>query len=73
MIRQRAIAEQISQLMIDIGARLDSSVILVQSQCSAEEFAVYRRAVGTIMGEMLLEVMNPLYAQHPDLRPSELK
>jgi len=25
-----------------------------------------------VMGEMLLEVMNPLYREHPDLKPAGL-
>jgi hypothetical protein len=31
------------------------------------------KGVGKIMGEMLFEVMNPLYKKHPDLKPEELK
>jgi hypothetical protein len=33
---------------------------------------IYRRAVGKIMGEVLLEVLNPLYAKHPTLKPPGL-
>jgi hypothetical protein len=44
-----------------------------QEQCSPEEFKAYRLAVAKIMAEMLLEVMNPLYAQHPSIKPLELE
>jgi len=56
--------------MIEFSGRLDGSIATVREQCSPEEFAAYRRAVGRIMGEMLLEVLNPLYAEHPSLKPS---
>jgi hypothetical protein len=73
MINDRALAERISHLFLDVGKRLDESVALVQTACSASEFQLYRRAVAEIMGDMLLGVMNPLYAQHPDLKPKELR
>ena len=72
MIHDEDIAKEISQLMIEYGAKLDASVALVRQQCSAVEFEVYRRAVGTIMGDMLLNVMNPLYKEHRHLKPKEL-
>jgi hypothetical protein len=73
MINDRAVAERISQLFLDVGKRLDESVALVQASCSPSELQSYRRAVGEIMGAMLLGVMNPLYAQHPDLKPKDLR
>jgi hypothetical protein len=72
MIENVEVAKEISDLMLEYGARLDKSVALVSERGSAEELKAYRRAVGKIMGEMLLEVMNPLYARHPDLKPKEL-
>jgi hypothetical protein len=70
---KREIAETISKLMLDYGAKLDDSVRLVMESCPEEELRVYRLAVGRIMGEMLLEIMNPLYHEHPDLRPEGLE
>lgn len=66
-------AREISELMLEIGARLDHSIESIQGRCQAEEFASYRVAVGRIMGEILLGVLNPLYVLHPDLRPPELQ
>jgi hypothetical protein len=70
MIPDPKVAEQISALMLEISGRLDSSVALVNKTSTAEEAAVYRRAVGKILGEILLEVLNPLYAKHPSLKPA---
>ncbi len=72
MIQNKEVAREISSLMLDIGARLDQSVARVQQQCSAEEFEHYNKVVATIMAEMLLEVMHPLYTEHPEIKPKEL-
>jgi hypothetical protein len=72
VIKNQLIARQVSDLMIEFSARLDGSILTVQEQCSPEEFKVYRLAVAKVLGEVLLEVLNPLYAEHPDLKPSRL-
>ena len=73
MLKDSLIAQQVSDLMIEFGGRLNESIIAVQEQCSPEEFKAYRLAVAKIMAAMLLEVMNPLYAQHPSIKPPELE
>ncbi len=73
MIRDPKIAQQISNLMLEFQSRLDNSIAMVRANCSPEEFANYRRAVGRVMGEMLLAVLNPLYKEHPSLKPPELE
>ena len=73
MIENEEVAKEISKLMLEYGARLNTSVALVKDRCTAEELRAYRMAVGKVMGDMLLEIMNPLYARHPDLKPGELK
>jgi hypothetical protein len=35
--------------------------------------APFRVHDAKVMGAMLLEVMNPIYARHPALKPKELK
>jgi hypothetical protein len=65
-------AEAVSKLMLEYGAKLDDSVRIVMESCSKEDFQTYRRAVGKVMGTMLTEIMNPIYREHPDLKPKEL-
>lgn len=73
MIKDVDIAREISELMLDYGGKLDKSVALVREKCTSEEFQEYRRAVGKVMGEILLDVLNPLYQSHPSLKPPEMK
>lgn len=72
MISDSSLAKEISTVMLEYGARLDDLVARAQSICPDAEFQNFRRAVGAVMGEMLTEVMNPLYAKHPNLKPREL-
>ena len=69
----RKTANTISDLMVEFAARLDKSVEDVQLASPTEEFIRYRAAVARIMGEMLLGIMNPIYDEHPDLRPKALE
>jgi hypothetical protein len=73
MIKDKEVAAQLSQLMLEFGAKLNDSVALTKNRCSEAEFKAYRTVVGRIMGEMLLEVMNPIYTEHPELKPKELR
>lgn len=72
MITDKEVARQVSELMLEFGAKLNASVALTKERCPESEFKAYRAVVSTLMGEMLLEVMNPIYATHPELKPKEL-
>ncbi len=73
MISSPEVAKRVNALMLEIGAKLNASIADVGSSCPEEEFANYRHVVGKIMGAMLLEIMNPIYAAHPGLKPSQLE
>jgi hypothetical protein len=66
-------AKAVSELMLSMGASLDASISAVQSSESDAEFRKYRDSVSKILTTMLLEIMNPLYAEHPGLKPPQLK
>jgi hypothetical protein len=72
LIKDKSVARQISDLMIEFSARIDRSILTVQEKCSPEEFKAYRLATAKVLGEILLEVLNPLYDEHPDLKPAGL-
>ena len=69
MIKNRGIAKQISELMIDYSGKLNDSIILVKEKCDKEEFERYRDAVSYIMADMSTRVMYPVYLEHPELKP----
>ena len=73
MITNPEVARRVSALMLECSANLHASVDDVRASCPDEEFENYRRAVAGIMAEMLLTVMNPIYAAHPSLKPAGLE
>lgn len=73
MITNKKVALEISNMMIEFGGRINESIALVKDNCASEEFEQYRNAAGNILGEMLLEIMNPIYVRFPEIKPKELK
>jgi hypothetical protein len=72
LFEDKDVAHDVNNLMLDMGRKLDASLAQVQKSCSAAEFEQYRKVVGQIMGEILIEVMNPILLKHPQLKPAEL-
>lgn len=73
VIQDSSVAKRVSSLMIEILDRLNDSTAMVMELSSPEEFKAYRRAAGAVMGEIVLEILNPLYSRHPDLKPPEME
>ena len=73
MIKDKDIAREINELMLEYSKKIDTTIAQVQSSCSNEEFEKYRKASGVVLGNILLEIMNPIYKEHPDLKPKELE
>lgn len=73
MIEDILTAEKINNLLLEVSDRLNESVALTRENCPSKEFEAYRAAVGVIMGEILLGVLNPLYSKHPSLKPPGLE
>lgn len=68
----RVMAERTSLLALKIGSELDEHLAQIKAECSIAEFEQYRLATGKVMGELLFGMMNPIYREHPDLKPKEL-
>jgi hypothetical protein len=55
------------------GAEQDAALANIRALCSQEEFDKYRQAIGKTMGAMLFELINPIVAKYPDLKPPEME
>jgi transcriptional regulator CtsR len=69
MMKDPDVAKQISELMLDVSDRISQSAASTISQCSAEEHAAYQRAAAKVLAAVQQEVLGPLFAEHPSLRP----
>ena len=70
MIKDATFAKQISELMLDISGRLRQSAALAESRCAAEDCAAYKKAAAQILLTIDEELLGPLYAEHPSLKPA---
>ena len=68
-----ASAKAISDLMVSMGTQLTESLGMVEDSESKEDFVRYQTAVSILLTDMLTEIMNPLYREHPQLQPPELE
>lgn len=66
-------ARQVDHLSRNANAALNEAIRVVQSSCAPEEFEAFRLAVGKIMGAVVIDVLQPLYAAHPEIVPVELR
>ncbi|MGH1375979.1 MAG: hypothetical protein ACRBCK_06480 [Alphaproteobacteria bacterium] len=69
MIRNKDVAKSVNKILLDCSSEINASILYVKENGSEEDFLVYRRAMSKILGELLLEGLNPLYADNPELKP----
>lgn len=69
----RDAAKMIMEVAIRHAAEQDAVLIQIQSLCTKDEFSEYRRMIGKSMGAMLFEIINPIVAKYPELKPAELR
>jgi hypothetical protein len=71
-VSDKAAAAKLMQILMRQSGELDSLLAEIQGECSEAQFIKYRRIVGRIMGSMLLDGINVLSDELPELRPREL-
>jgi hypothetical protein len=69
---EKSVASEVSGYVLEVNRLLNRAAAAVTKSTSTEESAVFNRAIGEVLGVLLLEVVNPLYRAHPDLKPSDL-
>lgn len=67
------VAAGIVALMRDYSDKLNVSIQTVKDTCTKQEFLDYRKAAARIMGEMHIEILRPIFKEHPELEPEEWK
>ena len=70
---EKTTAQQVIAGMLDCCKKLDDLMGLTTDTCTAEEAMKFRRAAGKIMGHIFVDILDPVYREHPELEPEELK
>ncbi len=73
MIKDKKTAQHISKTLLKCSADINDSIAFVLSKSSNEDFESYRSAMAKVLGEILFEGLEPLYKDHPELMPDEMK
>lgn len=68
----RNAAKIMMEVVIRNVAEQDAALKEIQPLCTEAEFSEYRRMIGRSMGAMLFEIINPIVAKYPELKPPEL-
>ncbi len=63
------IAKKISDTCLHAFGELEDSVRLVQLEANSQTAQSYRQAIGSVLGTLVLDVLAPLYAAHPQVKP----
>ena len=69
----RDAAKIVMELVTKNAAEQDAVLMKIQPLCTENEFNEYRHMIGRSMGAMLFEIINPIVAKYPDLKPSEFR
>ena len=60
-------------MMLECSRQLDDAIVLLAESSSEDESIKLRKATGKIMGHIFVDVLDPIYREHPDLEPEELR
>jgi hypothetical protein len=66
-------AKIIMEVVIRNAAEQDAVLTEIQPLCAEDEFNEYRRMIGKSMGTMLVEIIHPIVAKYPELKPTQLR
>jgi hypothetical protein len=69
----REAAKMIMEVVTRNAAEQDAVLTKIRSLCTEDEFNEYRRMIGRSMGAILVEIMHPIAAKYPELKPAQLR
>ena len=69
----RDAAKIIMEVVTRNAAEQDAVLTEIQPLCTEDEFNEYRRMIGKSMGSMLVEIIHPIVAKYPELKPTQLR
>lgn len=69
MIRDEDVAAKVSQALQDAFNRLGESMLEMNNGGSQAEKELYRRKIGDIFYIIVFDLLEPLYKDHPKLKP----
>jgi hypothetical protein len=65
-------AEKLSIALMQVVSLLNQTAAFVKDKDTKENWEIYRKAVGRAMGEVCLELEDPLWNRFPNLEPEDV-
>ena len=69
MISDSVVARHIADLMLDTFNRIEDSCEMVSRSSPEPEAAAYQNASDRVIQSIVLDVLEPLFERHPELKP----
>jgi hypothetical protein len=66
-------AKSISTMLLRMSDELSSALVVVKETESDAEFRTYKEATSKVLFEMLVGILNPIFAERPELAPEEMR
>ena len=73
MITSTQLATEVSAAGERFVEALSKCLMEAQSSCSPEEYEQFKKAVGSVIGTLEMDMLWPLYRKHPELEPENLR
>ena len=54
-------------------SQLNEALLQIKKSAGKDEFAYYKKHIGRILGDILVDVMRPVLAEYPELEPDAWK
>jgi hypothetical protein len=64
-------SEDVVMLTKTLVVIMNESLFSMKNRCPQEEFDAYKRAIGGIMAEIYIRLLDPIYFKYPELKPSD--
>lgn len=68
----REAAKIILDVVLRHAAEQDAALTEIEGMCTPDEFSQYKQMIGKSMGTIVLDIVNPIVSQYPDLSPPQL-
>jgi hypothetical protein len=66
-------AKRILHTFLRMNGQMNEAIASVEHRTSPEEYRAFKRGVGHVINEVFGQIVEPICAMHPSLRPPELE
>ena len=67
MLSDPKLAVEVYGRLIEARGLIANSVARIKGRCTDDEYVAYRRAIGDVLGDLIIDVLEPIRAAHPSV------